>query len=416
MGAAPSKDESLYHQVKSGNIAEIGKLHRNGAGLEWVDKEGQTPLVLACKRSALFPVAKLLIELGANVNAYRPGPHAGTPLHHAAKHGLKETVNLLLSHGANPLLMNGARQTALDLARAKGHSAVVRSIENRICLFSGWLREFHGPIIFEAIIPQLVSRKLWAVVVPCTSLNQTQPPKLDLALYSDLQVAKPRAIIQLWNSRIKQPNFSQLDPTVVIEDIAGKTKSRLASAKEGDRDQLLMFHNACRGFPQTGNNIPATPVAAVTPTPVNPLVTKSRTPPTATTDPSPEDVELEMAMNASIQSAISEGALPLSDNNIQSNALPPASPPPSAPPMINPDIFYNSSPSVDSSPINRINNSSSNNSNSCAVCLDAAVEGACIPCGHMAGCMACLNEIHAKQWGCPVCRTPIEQIIKLYTV
>ncbi|KAJ0977575.1 hypothetical protein J5N97_013049 [Dioscorea zingiberensis] len=127
--ASTSKDESLYHQVKCGNIAEIRKLHRDGAGLEWVDKKGQTPLILACKRSALFPVAKVLIELGANVNAYRPGPHGGTPLHHAATHGLRETVILLLSHGAYPLLMNGDRRTALGLARRKGYSAVVRSIE-----------------------------------------------------------------------------------------------------------------------------------------------------------------------------------------------------------------------------------------------------------------------------------------------
>ncbi|GAA0143090.1 hypothetical protein LIER_03853 [Lithospermum erythrorhizon] len=30
--------------------------------------------------------------------------------------------------------------------------------------------------------------------------------------------------------------------------------------------------------------------------------------------------------------------------------------------------------------------------------------GACVPCGHMVGCMACLNEIKDKGWGCPVCQ------------
>lgn len=38
-----------------------------------MDKEGKTPLILACLRHDLLPVAKVLIELGANVNAYRPG-------------------------------------------------------------------------------------------------------------------------------------------------------------------------------------------------------------------------------------------------------------------------------------------------------------------------------------------------------
>lgn len=53
---------------------------------------------------------------------------------------------------------------------------------------------------------------------------------------------------------------------------------------------------------------------------------------------------------------------------------------------------------------------------SCVICLDAPVEGACIPCGHMAGCMSCLNEIKAKKWGCPVCRAKIDQVVRLYAV
>ncbi|KAM7466580.1 hypothetical protein LguiB_014142 [Lonicera macranthoides] len=55
-------------------------------------------------------------------------------------------------------------------------------------------------------------------------------------------------------------------------------------------------------------------------------------------------------------------------------------------------------------------------SSSCVISLDAPVEGACVPCGHMAGCMSCLNEIKAKKWGCPVCRAKIDQVIRLYAV
>ena len=53
---------------------------------------------------------------------------------------------------------------------------------------------------------------------------------------------------------------------------------------------------------------------------------------------------------------------------------------------------------------------------SCTICLDAPSEAACVPCGHVAGCMSCLNEIKAKKWGCPVCRAKIEQVIKIYRV
>ena len=93
------------------------------------------------------------------------GCNAGTPLHHAAKRDLENTVKLLLSHGgkffkslscqfsdrkvllavylwcfiyiyimvfllaANPLALNDDFQTPLDVARDNGHSDVVRAIE-----------------------------------------------------------------------------------------------------------------------------------------------------------------------------------------------------------------------------------------------------------------------------------------------
>jgi hypothetical protein len=40
---------------------------------QWIDREGRTPLIVACLNPELVDVAKTLIELGANINAYRPG-------------------------------------------------------------------------------------------------------------------------------------------------------------------------------------------------------------------------------------------------------------------------------------------------------------------------------------------------------
>lgn len=50
-----------------------GLLMCEGISLQFIDKEGKTPLIVACMRPDLLPVAKALIDLGANVNAYRPG-------------------------------------------------------------------------------------------------------------------------------------------------------------------------------------------------------------------------------------------------------------------------------------------------------------------------------------------------------
>uniref|UniRef100_A0A0A9E3F1 RING-type domain-containing protein n=1 Tax=Arundo donax TaxID=35708 RepID=A0A0A9E3F1_ARUDO len=119
----------------------------------------------------------------------------------------------------------------------------------------------------------------------------------------------------------------------------------------------------------------------------------------------------------------------------------PALPTPTAPPFAE-ETFYSGPvqyPSIDSTPVevtmpvtteggtmatsaepgeNETNASDNGNtpSGTCVICLDAPVEGACIPCGHMAGCMSCLKDIESKKWGCPICRATINQVIRLYAV
>ncbi|KAL1294664.1 hypothetical protein HN51_055457 [Arachis hypogaea] len=459
MGQGQSKSELLYQQVSYGNIEGIKALHRDGAGLEWIDREGKTPLIVACMNPELYNVAKTLIELGANVNAYRPGRHAGTPLHHAAKRGLESIVKLLLLHGANPLILNDDCQTALEVARAKGHSNVVRAIESHLCLFCGWMREFHGPGFLEVVAPQLVSRRVWVVVLPVGSRNPTRPYKLELALYSTLQDGQPRTLIPLWRANLEEPKLHQSDPSVTIADMTSRTRVKLAPAKENDRHQLALFSNACKGIPQA-----------------SPAFLQSNVPP-ATAPPSTEgegeDAELAMAISASLQQAIQERPpFPAAQPNFEASSssgganrsklgflgtqnpntseskpvqevhenasaghaassldFDPSAPP--APPAADDDIPVDgpiqypsidispvdmSSPVVENLPKDEEGKHAGGSGSSCVICLDAPAEGACIPCGHVAGCMSCLNEVKTKKWGCPVCRAKIDQVIKLYHV
>ncbi|CAI8603113.1 unnamed protein product [Vicia faba] len=459
MGQGQSKSELLYQQVSYGNSDGIKALHRDGAGLEYMDREGKTPLIVACMNPELYNIAKTLIELGANVNAYRPGRHAGTPLHHAAKRGLESIVKLLLSHGANPLVLNDDCQTALEVARAKGNSNVVRALESHLCLFSGWLREFHGPGFLEVVAPNLVTRKVWVVVLPVGSRGFTMPYKLELAVYSTMQDAKPRTIVPLWKAKLEEPRLRQSDPSVAISDKTTKTRLKFGPANENDRQQLTWFSNACKGIPQVSpaflnNNVATVPPIA----------------PTA--PPAAEDPELAMAIHASIQHANMErpsfpdasssisganavqGFLGTPSQNSNANEFVHESVSvddtqhvqsdgnvsaghtasgldvnPSAPPFADEvpfdgPIHY---PSIDlslvdvsSSAVEKLPNeegiSAGGSSSTCVICLDAPAEGACIPCGHVAGCMSCLNEVKTKKWGCPVCRAKIDQIIKLYHV
>ncbi|XP_006657658.1 probable E3 ubiquitin-protein ligase XBOS34 [Oryza brachyantha] len=508
MGLSQSKEELLYQQVNYGNADGIRALRAQGAGLEWIDKEGKTPLMVASMRHDLINVVQVLIELGANVNAYRPGSYCGTALHHAAKKGLEQTVHLLLSHGANPYITNDDCHTALDLAREKGHVNVVRAIEGRIALFCGWMRENYGPGFLEAIAPQFLTRKIWAVILPREARNQTRPLKLELAIYPELQASKPQAVIKLWKCQLEEPKFNVANPSVTIFDKGTRTRYRLLSVCDGDKQQLQWFYNACCGIAQAASisMIPAQQTNASLP---NPLPASSAPP--GPSPPSKEDAELVMAINASIQSAIAEGVpnvQPIASttatndwgnppsnslngwgppdtsapsktsgqasantsssstyngwdvpgtssgqssskhNKSQTNTLvvppeaPPSLPVPTAPPLAV-ETFYDGPvqyPSIDSTPVavtmpsteggtavspgnakpveSDANASSSGNTppGTCVICLDAPVEGACIPCGHMAGCMTCLKDIESKKWGCPICRAKINQIVRLYAV
>ncbi|KAJ0937896.1 putative transcription factor C2H2 family [Helianthus annuus] len=456
MGVQQSKDELLYQQVSYGNSEGIKKLRSEGAGLEWMDNEGKTPLILASMNPQLYDVAKTLIELGANVNAYRPGRHAGSPLHHAAKRGLEPMVKLLLAHGANALVMNDDCQTALDVARFKGFSSVVRVLENHLCLFSGWLQELYGPGFLELLAPQLLSRKVWVVVLPCGARKLTTPFKLELAMYSSIQDAKPRALVALWKANMDEPNFNQPDPTVVIT-CSNKTRIKLTPVSESEKPQLQRFCNACKGIPQVTHSAfpfnnqasvvgppqttPEDPElalaitaslqssSAVGPTAPNTYHGSSSSTPSGSTNPTTHNIDNNKKTQCEIEDVGTSSAPisyhPHSDTNTYSQIVPTAPmniDAPSAPPL--PDIVDDGPihyPSIDSTDIDlsekeNNNNNNNNDSSSCVICLDAPVEGACIPCGHMAGCMTCLNEIKSKNWGCPVCRTKIDQVIRLYAV
>lgn len=490
MGQQQSKDELLYQKAIDGDIDAVKALSSDGAGLEWIDKEGKTPLIAACMNSDRYILARTLIERGANVNAYRPGRHAGTPLHHAAKRGLDQTVRLLLSHGANLFVRNDNNQTPLDVARFRGFTNVARLIESRIWFFSGWLREFYGPGFLELLAPQLLSRKIWAVVIPCAPHNPSKPLKLELAIYSTSQDAQPRAIVALWKADIDEPKLNHQDPSLTIFDKPTRTRYKFAACNDGDKQQIQSFYLACRGIPQVAH----TPL----------LDDTQSSAPIDSTETAEQAAELAMEINASLQSVIenrpprhpnnstqtskpyhlngwdsstnytthngwgsasdsspetsssdwiSEATkeqhngwglpkkklnnnntevnyngwrLPLSESTDNNTNIIPSAPPIPIEGLDDGPIQY---PSIDFSPIDILVPSLGNEKvgtksevkneddiSSCVICWEAPVEGACVPCGHMAGCMACLDEIKIKKGDCPVCRTKITQVIRIYAV
>ena len=52
----------------------------------------------------------------------------------------------------------------------------------------------------------------------------------------------------------------------------------------------------------------------------------------------------------------------------------------------------------------------------CNICMEKQKNCAFVPCGHIASCFDCANEIQNKGQTCPACRAPIQTVLKLYDV
>nr|GLL26888.1 putative E3 ubiquitin-protein ligase XBAT35 isoform X1 [Ipomoea trifida] len=512
MGQQQSKDELLYRHAVDGNIEAISTLRRDGASLEWVDREGKTPLMTACMSSERFATARTLIELGADVNAYRPGHNAGTPLHHAASRGLDNIVQLLLFHGANALIKNDDSQTPLQVARVKGFSNVVRTIESHICIFSGWLREFYGPSFLEVLAPKLLSRKIWAVVVPHDS---TKPLKLELAIYSSLQIYFGMIDALLANEvlpeeyrnrqQVTRPDIANNFQMRVLEsaaetaaeamELARGISASIQSSTEAREPRTLIDHsseaknangwgsvvrptpsdmsfqgwgdeppkvrdnewrNGVDGSNHYGKVSPQRLISSELscngwidkPPPVDAMAkvqcngwesaaqNPTQDPRGSTSRPTSSDVcSSEWMDNPTKENSKrrdnvhgrSPGKNQLDNSGTQDGihrsdhtrdfTVPSAPPAPEAvlsersvhyPTIDLTPVEFSSSPVDEQQGLQKTDKL--HNSPLCIICWESPVEAACVPCGHMFGCLSCSNDIKSRKGDCPVCRQMIDQV------
>ncbi|KAJ0234558.1 hypothetical protein HA466_0272730 [Hirschfeldia incana] len=300
-------NDEVPFQLLNDNDVECIKSHcHEGAGLEWADNEGRTPFILACAEAELYDVAK-----------------------------------------------------NLKVARDKGYSDTVRAIESRICLFSGWMRELYVPSFLELCSPdQLLSRKVWVVIVPTGSRDPSKPLTLELVVYASLQELRSdesdaSVMIVCNSSRLKKPRsrgyISHARRWAQVDRPGIRNQGR----------QLNWFCEACKGTPQ----------------PMNPPMFLKTT------------------------------------ESIISNELTPSVPLPRAVTVETEDGSVHC-PSFSCADYER--KGSGGGYGVCVICVDASSEAACVPCGHVAGCVSCLKEIKNKK--CPICRASIDQVIKLYHV
>jgi ankyrin repeat protein len=115
--------ESMQEQIK---IAEF--LLAKGVKLDAPGPQGSRALAMAAI-SKKFELAEFFIQRGADVNMQNN--KRKTALHFASgANGNVDMVKLLLSHGANPLLLDAGGLSALDVARRAGRSDIAQAIED----------------------------------------------------------------------------------------------------------------------------------------------------------------------------------------------------------------------------------------------------------------------------------------------
>ena len=115
------------------NVVEY--LIAQGADINLESEYGWTPVYLAAWSDRPKSAALLLLA-GARINTRTRGgwnsPDGYTPLHIAAERGHLAVVMLLVAAGAKIDLVNGATETALDLAMAANHTSTAKFLKKTI--------------------------------------------------------------------------------------------------------------------------------------------------------------------------------------------------------------------------------------------------------------------------------------------
>lgn len=121
--------KQLHDAVEAGESERVRELLDSGVSVNALTIHHVTPLMTAARRRN-EPIAKLLIERGADVNAKdkRSAIWEGrqTPLHYAVRAGSLEIVRLLIESGADVDCINQSWRTPLQEAVTGGRRSIVR--------------------------------------------------------------------------------------------------------------------------------------------------------------------------------------------------------------------------------------------------------------------------------------------------
>jgi ankyrin repeat protein len=123
------ENTALHYAAASGSKSSVLVLLQSGASVTAQQAQGLTPLHWTAHKGHVDALA-LLLNYGAPLNA--TAIEGATPLHVGANRGHLSVVRLLLENGADRralAIWDGVEGTAAEMARAKNHARVARTIQ-----------------------------------------------------------------------------------------------------------------------------------------------------------------------------------------------------------------------------------------------------------------------------------------------
>lgn len=139
--ACPENSSSLHVAASFGLTKVLVNALNNGEDAYRLDSWGRTPLHLAAE-SGHLDVAEILMRHAKDVVTAVNSQDAEkmTPLHYAAKNGLTESVQSLISRSADAGIRDSSKCLAIDYAAASGHAKVVEVLMKQSCDLTSALR------------------------------------------------------------------------------------------------------------------------------------------------------------------------------------------------------------------------------------------------------------------------------------
>ncbi|OQR91883.1 hypothetical protein ACHHYP_04286 [Achlya hypogyna] len=408
-----SPGAAVWYASKNGDAASVlAFLNRHSPdevrnALEATDTAGCTPLLLACSQGHVAVVQALLEHAAAQVYIRtQTDNHGDGPVHHAVKAGSAEVLQYLVTqHGVSPFGLNSLGQSPLDVARAlyddvdeapRRFLNCIDVLEQRCTVFEGWVYESIDNLASRALsVSALQSWKRRYAVVLRTALRS----HFELVLYSFTSESRDDVNWQ----RSSMPSSVVLF-RVGAEAVTFNSKQKLFNSKP------FAFTLECVRKDEVHTSLPTMlhqplEFAAVTPDGYAAwttfLVSDALQ---AVYDPCMDPEAFHVPPTVRPESRTRWRSYRTEPGRLCPATAVAVHPSPNGP-AAGRCATVTATVAAASAPVY---------SAECIVCLDAACDAVCVPCGHNTMCLACATSIFSASTECPVCRAHIREVIKIY--